>query len=106
MYEFLIISAGIICSQEVTIQRDLAAGDVWRLQKQIRNTRDVLMALTKHNKKFLYLRDKTLPELREKLKRNQEKIKAEFSYLTRAAMRFDSVTSWRFACAGHVKTVD
>ena len=60
----------------------MAAGDVWRLQKQVRNTRDVLKALTAHNKKFLHLRDKILPDLREGLKIKQEIIKAEYSYLT------------------------
>ncbi|KAG0571547.1 hypothetical protein KC19_VG021000 [Ceratodon purpureus] len=68
-------------TREVTIQRDLATGGVWRLQKQVRNTRDFLWALTKHNKKFLHLRDKILPDLREGLKLKQEKIRAEFSYL-------------------------
>lgn len=75
--------------QEVSIQRDLAAGDVWRLQKEVRNTKDVLLSLTKHNRKFLHLRDKVLPNLQEIQKTKQENIKAKYSY-----QMFASVHLW------------
>ena len=59
----------------------MAAGDVWRLQKEVWNAKDVLQTLTKHNKKFLHLRDKIIPNLEQSLKKKQEKIKANYIHL-------------------------
>lgn len=59
------------------MQRDMAAGDVWRLQKEQREAKERLVSLTKHNRKFLYYRDLVLPELEKSFKIKTEKLKAE-----------------------------
>lgn len=63
------------------MQRNMAAGDVWRLQKEVRNAKDLLQTLTRHNRKFLQLRDKIIPDLQQSLKKKQENIKADYSHL-------------------------